>query len=99
MRLAQPGWDAAGFATAWAPASAVAPPSANVTVDSHAVLPPIRVGETYAPCDMWQSSPGVYVFDFCQNMADGALENFMWAHINKFKAQHAGCRLQAIEQS
>ena len=70
-RLEQVGWDQAGFAphTAWAPSSAVAPPSANVTVDSHAVLPPIRIGETYAPCDMWQSSAGVYVFDFCQNMA------------------------------
>jgi len=72
-RLEQPGWDSPGFAPsgggAWASAAAVAAPSANVTVDSHAVLPPIRVGETYAPCDMWQSSPGVYVFDFCQNMA------------------------------
>ena len=23
----------------------------------------------YPACDLWQSAPGVYVFDFCQNMA------------------------------
>ncbi|EGD77258.1 hypothetical protein PTSG_12712 [Salpingoeca rosetta] len=38
-------------------------------VSSHAVLPPIRIGENYTPCNMWESSPGTYVFDFCQNMA------------------------------
>jgi hypothetical protein len=36
---------------------------------SHAVLPVIRIGQTYSPCDMWETAPGVYVFDFCQNMA------------------------------
>lgn len=53
----------------WAPVQEVPSPSANTTISSHAVLPPIRVGQTFSPCDMWQSSPGVYVFDFCQNMA------------------------------
>ena len=27
----------------------------------------------YTPCDMWESSPGVWVFDFCQNMVSAVL--------------------------
>jgi hypothetical protein len=34
-------------------------PSATVEVSSHAVLPPIRVGQSYVPCNMWESAPGV----------------------------------------
>jgi alpha-L-rhamnosidase len=67
------GWTEAGYDSAtngWtAVKESVPAPSANTTIASHAVLPPIKVGRTYSPCDMWESSPGVYVFDFCQNMA------------------------------
>lgn len=65
-----PGWTQPQYkAAGWALATVQPPPSATVKLTSHAVLPPIRIGETYGPCDMWQSSPGVYVYDFCQNMA------------------------------
>lgn len=33
------------------------------------MLPPIRIGQDYTPCNLYASAPGVYVFDFCQNMA------------------------------
>lgn len=56
-------------ATTWTPCVAGHPPSDHVIVSSHAVLPAIGARQSYSPCDMWQSSPGVYVFDFCQNMA------------------------------
>lgn len=68
-----PGWTAAmpypGAGAPWTFATEMAPPSAEVQVTSHAILPPIRIGESYTPCDFWESSPGTYVFDFCQNMA------------------------------
>ena len=70
--LQTPGWTGPGARMSpaiWKPATKVPPPSADVKVTSHAILPPIRIGESYTPCDMWESSPGVYVFDFCQNMA------------------------------
>lgn len=66
-----PGWTSPGykFDNNWAPATVMQPPSATVQITSHAILPPIRIAESYTPCDMWESSPGVFVFDFCQNMA------------------------------
>lgn len=48
---------------------AVTAPSADVEVTSHSVMPTIGVRQSYSACDMWESSPGVFVFDFCQNMA------------------------------
>ena len=70
-RLETPLWTTPQFSVGsnWTHASIMAPPSADVKVTSHAILPPIRIGESYTPCDMWESAPGVYVFDFCQNMA------------------------------
>ena len=53
----------------WSKVVAGNPPSDRVKVSSHAVLPVIGVRETYSPCDMWSTDEGVYVFDFCQNMA------------------------------
>ena len=66
-----PGWTSPGYAggAMWAKASAMAGPSPGVKITSHAVLPPIRIAQTFSPCDMWESSPGTFVFDFCQNMA------------------------------
>ena len=65
-----PGWTSAGFDTAgeWQAAAVVPPPSDHVQLSSH-LMPQIRTTETFAPCKMWQSAPGVYVFDMCQNMA------------------------------
>ena len=72
-RLETPGWTLPGYKPAdphaWEAAVTVAPPGSNVTISSHAVMPVIRIGESYTPCDMWETGPGEYVFDFCQNMA------------------------------
>ena len=70
-----PGWTTSEFApdATWVAAALLAGPPGghDVKYSSHAVLPPIRIGQSYAPCDMWQvdDSPGTYLFDFCQNMA------------------------------
>jgi alpha-L-rhamnosidase len=66
-----PGWTTQDYSMdgSWGSAQAVSAPGPNTTISSHAVLPPIKIMQTFSPCDMWQSSPGVYVFDFCQNMA------------------------------
>eukprot|EP01050_Picozoa_sp_SAG11_P018424 SAG11_NODE_2779_length_2979_cov_1.574306_1_plen_569_part_00 len=70
---ATPGWTKPGFvpssASGWSAAAVVPPPSDHVKLSSHAVLPQIRIMQSFTPCNMWQSSPGVYVYDFCQNMA------------------------------
>ena len=69
--LEAPGWTSSPFAGAekWEACAVVPPPSSHVKLTSHAILPPIRVGEDYSPVDFWQSAPGEYVFDFGQNMA------------------------------
>ena len=66
-----PGWTSAGFTASagWIAATKLPPPSEHVKLSSHAVMPQIRTTQQFTPCKMWQSSPGVYVFDFCQNMA------------------------------
>ena len=71
-----PGWTERAYSPAveksnsgWIPATVMPPPRNTTVLSSHAILPPIRIGESYTPCDMWESSPGTYVFDFCQNMA------------------------------
>ena len=76
-RAEVPGWttDSPSETAAWTPASNATPPSDTVLVTSHAILPPIGVRQRFSPCDMWQSSPGVYVFDFCQNMAGYTILN------------------------
>ena len=74
-RLETPGWQSAGYregSGVWRPPSLLPVSRADcINYTSHAVMPPIRATQDYAPCDMWelQGRPGVYVFDFCQNMA------------------------------
>jgi alpha-L-rhamnosidase len=64
------GWTSEGYdASDWSATTVVRPPSDHVKLTSHAVMPLIRTTQTFAPCKIWQSSPEVYVFDFCQNMA------------------------------
>ena len=53
----------------WQAADLAAPPTKTTKVTSHAVLPKIGIRESYSPCAMYQSAPGEYVYDFCQNMA------------------------------
>ena len=57
--------------TSSSPHPHLTPPRLSLTGDhvkltSHAILPPIRIGEDYSPVDFWQSAPGEYVFDFGQ---------------------------------
>lgn len=75
-RLEQPDWNAAsGFTEApgvWSAPSLIRAPAVDkIQYSSHAVLPPIRATQDFAPCDMWQlkEEPSVWIFDFCQNMA------------------------------
>ena len=68
--LETPGWTEPNFdASGWAATEDAEPPSDHVKITSHAILPPIRIGEDYSPINFWQSAPGEYVFDFGQNMA------------------------------
>ena len=67
--LATPGWTSAGFdASKWTAATIVPPPSDHVKLTSHAAMPQILTTQVFTPCNLWQSAPGVYVFDFCQNV-------------------------------
>lgn len=68
-RLYQDGWDQPDFVngSAWTP---VTPPRKQPTgVLSAPMMPPIRATETYTAVDIWSPSPGVFMFDFGQNMA------------------------------
>ena len=68
-RLVQPGWTLPSFdASQWVAASVVPPPSANVILSSHAIMPHIAIEQSYTPIQMWESAPGTWVFDFGQNM-------------------------------
>ena len=66
-----PGWTTAEFkdTAGWANVVTASPPSDHVKLTSHAILPPIRIVEDYAPINFWQSDPNEFVFDFGQNMA------------------------------
>ena len=60
----------------WSPVTLAGPPTPTTLVTSHAVLPKIGVRNSYSPCNLYESSAGVYVYDFCQNMA-GIVEFFL----------------------
>lgn len=66
-----PGWTTASFeeTSVWSKSKIVAPPSDHVKLTSHAVMPQIRTTQSFTPCNLWQSAVGVFVFDFCQNLA------------------------------
>jgi len=66
-RLEQNGWDQTGFNdSAWQPVQAVTAPSGNLEADE---MPPLRVTGTLSPVSLTQPQPGVYVYDFGQNIA------------------------------
>ena len=68
-RLEKAGWDSAGFTEQGTPATVVEMP--NVTLSSQ-MMPAIKVVETFVPHKIYESSPGVYVFDFDQNFSGWA---------------------------
>lgn len=66
-RLERPGWDQPGHDdAAWAAARVVAAPKGRVTAQ---MIPPIRAVRTIKPVKMTEPKPGVFLFDFGQNMA------------------------------
>jgi hypothetical protein len=66
-RLQQNGWDKPGFDDSkWHPVRTVEAPSPVLMADD---LPPIRVVQTLRAKSLTQPKPGVYVYDFGQNIA------------------------------
>ena len=68
-RLETPGWTAPGFdyaMGAWGAAVRLAAPGGAM---SPAAAQPVEVTNELPPCGLWESTPGVFVFDFCQNFA------------------------------
>lgn len=66
-RLVQPGWDATGFASSsWQPVTIVAAPGGALVADA---MPPIRVVQTLNAVKVTSPQPGVYVYDFGQNIS------------------------------
>lgn len=66
-RLEKPGWDRAGYDDAsWAAAKVVAAPRGALTAQ---MIPPIRAIRTIKPVKLTEPKPGLFVFDFGQNLA------------------------------
>jgi alpha-L-rhamnosidase len=69
-RLETPGWDRPGFDdSSWKAAEAVDGPKGELSAE---MMPPIRVVDTLVPVNMTNPAPGVYVFDFGQNLSGWA---------------------------
>jgi alpha-L-rhamnosidase len=66
-RLAQPGWDTAGFDEAgWSPATVIEPKPVAIEAQE---FQPIRAETVLSAKTMTVLKPGVYLYDFGQNMA------------------------------
>ncbi|MGD0730559.1 MAG: family 78 glycoside hydrolase catalytic domain [Terracidiphilus sp.] len=66
-RLIQPGWDTAGFAAGdWKSAISINPNPVKIEAQNFA---PIRVERTVEAKTITEPTPGVYVYDFGQNMS------------------------------
>jgi alpha-L-rhamnosidase len=68
-RLESSGWTSPGFnfsTGAWGAAVRIAEPGGAM---APALAQPVEVTNELPPCGLWESTPGVYVFDFCQNFA------------------------------
>jgi alpha-L-rhamnosidase len=66
-RLAQPGWDEPGLNdSSWQPVETVAAPGGTLEAET---MPPITVAQTLSPVKVTEPQPGVYVYDFGQNIA------------------------------
>jgi alpha-L-rhamnosidase len=69
-RLEQPGWDRPGFDDSqWTPALLAEAPKGILAAQ---MMPPIRADRELEPVKITEPTPGVYVFDFGQNMAGNA---------------------------
>ena len=63
------GWTTPGFnfsTGVWGEAVRISEPGGAM---SPAVSQPVQVTNELPPCALWESTPGVWVFDFCQNFA------------------------------
>ena len=66
-RRKQPGWDKAGFAARdWRPVALIQPKEVPVEAQDY---PPIRVERELPAKTVTEPKPGVYIFDFGQNMS------------------------------
>lgn len=66
-RLEQPGWDQPGFNdSAWKPAQRVEAPDGKLVAQT---MPSIKAGRVLSPVNVSEPKPGVYVFDFGENIA------------------------------
>ncbi len=69
-RLAEPGWDRAGYAAAAWHSVVVLPPTPVAVVAQQ--MPLITRTDSVRPVKRWSPEPGVYVFDLGQNIAGWA---------------------------
>ncbi len=66
-RLEKPGWNSPDYDdSAWDPALEVDPPKGRLVAQA---MHPIRISETIPPVRVGEPKPGVFVYDFGQNMA------------------------------
>jgi len=66
-RQETPGWDRPGFDDAhWQPATGIDGPAGVLSAQ---MMPPIRVTDTLTPVTLTAPRPGVYIFDFGQNIS------------------------------
>jgi len=68
-RLETTGWTEPGFdfsSGVWGAAVRIAEPGGTMVP---MVAQPVEVTNELPPCALWESTPGVFVFDFCQNFA------------------------------
>jgi alpha-L-rhamnosidase len=72
-RLEVPGWDTAAFDDSTWPAAVIAPPPGGRLAAQ--MMPPIQVDRTLASKKVSEPKPGIFVYDFGQNMAGFARLN------------------------
>jgi alpha-L-rhamnosidase len=66
-RLETPGWDSPGFDdSAWPSALLVAAPKGRLVAQA---MPPIKADGEFSPARLSEPKPGIFVFDFGQNLA------------------------------
>lgn len=66
-RLEKPGWDKADFDdSSWPAAQVVSPPGGRLVAE---MMPPIQTFDVLKPAKITEPTPGVFVFDFGQNLA------------------------------
>ncbi len=88
-RLEQPGWDKAGFNdAAWTSASTVPVKEPKLVAQ---YFQPIRIERTMTAMKITQPKPGVYIFDFGQNMS--AIPNL---HLSGARGQQVQLRFAEV---